>query len=73
MTNSNRSDKSFHILIILLLLLIIGALAYFYHIKKNEKPKIVHVPVVVGGCKGTRYGCCPNGVTPRANVNGTNC
>lgn len=27
----------------------------------------------IGGCAGTRYGCCPNGRTPRANPRGTNC
>ena len=36
------------------------------------------VPVVVpgkpiGGCAGTRYGCCPNGSTPKANYLGSNC
>ena len=27
----------------------------------------------IGGCAGTRYGCCPNGVTARMNPAGTNC
>ena len=27
----------------------------------------------IGGCTGTRYGCCPNGVTARRNFAGTNC
>ena len=27
----------------------------------------------IGGCAGTRYGCCPNGVTARRNPAGTNC
>lgn len=27
----------------------------------------------IGGCAGTRYGCCPNGVTARINPVGTNC
>lgn len=33
------------------------------------------VPVIkpIGGCAGTRYGCCPNGVTARMNPAGTNC
>jgi hypothetical protein len=30
-------------------------------------------PSVMGGCKGTRYGCCPNGVTPRYDQQGSNC
>ena len=28
---------------------------------------------LIGGCAGTRYGCCPDGRTPRANYRGTNC
>jgi len=30
-------------------------------------------PKPVGGCAGTRYGCCPNGKTPRLNPQGSNC
>jgi hypothetical protein len=39
------------------------------------KPVPVPVPYIkpIGGCAGTRYGCCPNGVTPRMNPAGTNC
>ena len=34
----------------------------------------VPVPIKpIGGCAGTRYGCCPNGVTARMNPAGTNC
>ena len=27
----------------------------------------------IGGCAGTRYGCCPNSTTPKYNPQGTNC
>jgi len=40
------------------------------------KPIPVPVPAPIkpiGGCAGTRYGCCPNGTTPRMNPIGTNC
>ena len=39
-------------------------------------PVPVPVPVIkkpIGGCAGTRYGCCPNGTTPKANFLGSNC
>ena len=40
--------------------------------------QVVPVPVPVpkkpiGGCAGTRYGCCPNGTTPKTNYLGSNC
>ena len=38
------------------------------------KPVPIPVPVKpIGGCAGTRYGCCPDGRTPRINPMGTNC
>jgi hypothetical protein len=37
-------------------------------------PVPVPVPVkTIGGCAGTRYGCCPNGTTPKASYLGANC
>jgi hypothetical protein len=30
-------------------------------------------PKPIGGCSGTRYGCCPNGNTPKFNDQGSNC
>jgi hypothetical protein len=30
-------------------------------------------PKPVGGCAGTRYGCCPNNQTPKINPQGSNC
>jgi hypothetical protein len=31
------------------------------------------VPKPIGGCAGTRYGCCPNNSTPKINEQGSNC
>jgi len=40
----------------------------------NPVPVPVPAPVnKIGGCAGTRYGCCPNGITARQNAIGTNC
>lgn len=30
-------------------------------------------PKPIGGCTGTRYGCCPNNQTPKIDQNGSNC
>jgi hypothetical protein len=30
-------------------------------------------PKPIGGCAGTRYGCCPNSLTPKINQQGSNC
>jgi hypothetical protein len=30
-------------------------------------------PKPIGGCAGTRYGCCPDNKTPKINSQGTNC
>ena len=30
-------------------------------------------PQPIGGCAGTRYGCCPNNYTPKVNQQGSNC
>lgn len=30
-------------------------------------------PKPIGGCAGTRYGCCPNNQTPKIDVQGSNC
>lgn len=35
---------------------------------------VYHTPkTIIGGCAGTMYGCCSNGVTAKANHAGTNC
>lgn len=30
-------------------------------------------PKPIGGCAGTRYGCCPNNQTPKYDQQGSNC
>ena len=32
-----------------------------------------HKPRIIGGCAGTRYGCCPDGVMAKVNRRGSNC
>lgn len=28
---------------------------------------------IVGGCSSTRYGCCPDGITAKQDIAGSNC
>lgn len=30
-------------------------------------------PKPIGGCAGTRYGCCPDNQTPKIDMQGSNC
>ncbi len=30
-------------------------------------------PSPIGGCSGTRYGCCNNNITPKKDEMGSNC
>jgi len=40
----------------------------------NVKPRRPHHrQKIIGGCSGTRYGCCPNGHTARVDRRGSNC
>lgn len=55
----------FVILIILVLVILYLHFDKIMVLPMKLKPKL-------GGCKGTRYGCCPDGTTSR-NKHGTNC
>jgi hypothetical protein len=68
-------DSNTSLIIFLIIILII--MVFITHITiintQPIKPVPVPVPSVIGGCAGTRYGCCPNGKTARINPAGTNC
>jgi hypothetical protein len=61
-------------IVILFLIFLIIIILFKTHVTIIN-PQPVPGPVVkpIGGCAGTRYGCCPNGVTARMNPAGTNC
>lgn len=74
-------DSNTILIIFLVVFLIIALLTHITIINTHPvKPIPVPVPVptpspstLIGGCAGTRYGCCPNGRTARVNPTGTNC
>lgn len=44
----------------------------------EERPHPIHsqpfpIEKPIGGCIGTRYGCCPNNKTPKYDERGSNC
>ena len=43
------------------------------HSKSSQQSNGTVYVKPIGGCSGTRYGCCPNGVTARRNLAGINC
>jgi hypothetical protein len=71
-------DTNTILMIFLILLLVIMLFKSYASPVPHPVPVPVPVPVPspikpIGGCAGTRYGCCPNGVTSRMNAIGTNC
>lgn len=83
MTNSNRNSgsKLHTILLFLIIFLVVGGIVYYYYNEKHTTsssttwvvPYVRPPTDVIGGCAGTRYGCCPNGRTARVDVRGSNC
>lgn len=60
------------VIVSLLVLVIVEALP------RSKVPIIPSFPIQpvrpkIGGCAGTRWGCCPDGMRPRADPLGTNC
>ena len=46
------------------------------HVNPSPPPPIPPVPAPqpsIGGCSGTKYGCCPYSQAPKLNIIGSNC
>ena len=65
-------------IIIIALLVIILAIVLTGHVLVVTKPVPIPTPQPapqpsIGGCAGTRYGCCPYSQAPKLNEIGSNC
>ena len=52
---------------IILFIIVCSIIFILYQKKQDEENK------PIGGCAGTSYECCPNGITYKQNSNGSNC
>ena len=67
-------DLQFIIVSILVIILIIVLSRHIFIISKPVPvPVPVPTPNPIGGCAGTRYGCCPYSQIPKLNAIGSNC
>ncbi len=74
---SNPSNSSLIYFIVFLLLVIIVVLIVIWLNQRNRhrywggwgRDKVI----VVSSCGTSKYGCCPDGKTPRINPQGSNC
>lgn len=78
MANGNSFLVAFGGIVILLLVILVIIEAVPRHdVSPSPMPTPMPTPPspphILGGCEGTRWGCCPDGSTPRADPLGTNC
>lgn len=72
-------DTNKLLLIVLILIIVMVIVNHIVIITPTQTTTTTTTQVVpvprkpIGGCAGTRYGCCPNGVSPKANYLGSNC
>jgi hypothetical protein len=66
-------DIEFILLSVFLIVIIVGLVAYIVYENIGKKRHHHKKVVVIGGCKGTRYGCCSDGMTPKLDPFGSNC
>ena len=73
------------VLTLVIVIVIIIAIAIITYVAENHgsttnvfpviRPKRPNRPShkIIGGCAGTRWGCCPDGKTARTDKHGRNC
>lgn len=64
-------------LVIVLVAIVVFLMLALFLVRREHQPNRPHPPHrryhIIGGCSGTRWGCCENGFTPKDNRRGTNC
>ena len=55
------------------LIIVLGIILVALIILNNIKVVPTSTSTPIGGCAGTQYGCCLDGITTKMNVYGTNC
>lgn len=63
------SDKIAYIILGSIILGVIIGVSVYFGLKDKKK----HNRHRLGGCEGTRWGCCPDGITPKYDSRGSNC
>jgi hypothetical protein len=66
------------IIVLLLVILFVVLTGHIYIVAQPQTPVPQPKPTpkrkpVIGGCEGTRYGCCPYSEIPKLNEIGSNC
>ncbi len=63
------------VLLLIIVIILVGALIHYsiQQRERKEKKGWWMYKQLIGGCSGTRYGCCPDGRTARSDAQGSNC
>jgi len=70
------------VLLVIILVIVLAGHILVVHVPSLQqytlptpiKPVIIQPHIKpMGGCAGTKYGCCPNSQIPKLNVIGSNC
>ena len=68
-SNKNITSRE----LVINVLIYTATLLFIRLIRYRFIPVITHRKTNIGGCKGTRYGCCPDGVKPCLDSTCSNC
>ena len=81
----NSNNIVLTLVIVIIIVIAIAVIAYFaenngsttniFPVIRPRRPNRPNRPSnkIIGGCAGTRWGCCPDGRTARTDKHGRNC